>query len=58
MAKKKKDKMITRTYYIPESMYEWLRETAFYERRDMSELVREALEQYKMFRGGGGHGGK
>jgi predicted HicB family RNase H-like nuclease len=28
-------------------LYEWLRTTAFYQRRSMNALVNEALEQYR-----------
>ena len=30
-----------------EELYEWLRSTAFRERRPMSELVREAVREYR-----------
>lgn len=32
---------------LPRELHDWIRESAFRERRSMADLVREAVEQYR-----------
>lgn len=41
------EKLTKVPFALPESLYEWVRETAFKRRVSMAEVVREALREYR-----------
>ena len=41
-----KEKMVRVTIQLPEELYIWLKETARKEKRSMSSIIREAIQDY------------